>query len=279
MKTILLLALALSIVSPAEASADKEFPPMLAAARDGRVDELERLIQGGAAVTAADSNGLTSLHWAALKGHVDVVAALLEHHADVDSQGNDYAWTPLMVASAAGEMDVARILLDHGANINALSGTHKAPLYHAALGAHADLARLLLARGANGTEVFASAVRDGNAKVVNTLLDAGVDVNGLDKFGTALYWAAEHNDPAMVDLLLARGADPNVALDSSDNMRTPLMWAAYHCNADVVAKLLAHHAALDTKNANGRTAGGLANRGWTSDMKPCSAELQAKLQP
>jgi ankyrin repeat protein len=52
---------------------------------------------------------------ASLKGNSDVVAALLENNANVDSQTND-GTSALMIASANGHPQVVRLLLEKGAN-------------------------------------------------------------------------------------------------------------------------------------------------------------------
>ena len=47
------------------------------AATEGRLDEVRRLIKEGAAVNAKNKYGLTPLHFAALKGHIEIVKSLL----------------------------------------------------------------------------------------------------------------------------------------------------------------------------------------------------------
>jgi hypothetical protein len=56
---------------------------------------------------------------------------------------------------------------------------------------------------------------------------------------------------AIVKMLLARGADPNVA---DDRGNTPLMAAAWKCDAEVVKTLLAAKANMNAKNLSDMTA-------------------------
>ena len=80
-----------------------------------------------------------------------------------------------------------------------------------------------------------------NPAVVSLLLDRGADLMARDRLGrTPLHWAAWFNEPAVVGLLLARGADPN-ARDRGG--ATPLHGAAKRSRSPVVVGLLLDHGA------------------------------------
>ncbi len=106
-----------------------------------------------AAVNAADADGLTSLHWSALRKDAAMMEALLQAGAAVDARGSD-GFTPLHYA--AGKYwdggATPRLLLAAGADANAPSLRGSTPL-HAAVDetcpARPDAAALLLAHGAN----------------------------------------------------------------------------------------------------------------------------------
>ncbi len=58
--------------------------------------------------------------------------------------------------------------------------------------------------------------------IVEMLLDSGADIQQVGFNGyTPLHWAANDDDPEAVELLLARGADPN-ARTNVDDYTTPL---------------------------------------------------------
>ena len=131
-----------------------------------------------------------------------------------------------------------------------------------------------------------TAVKDQNTRLVETLLEEGVDVNTARPDGaTALLWAAHWDDldtaalllrtgakvdagndqgvtplalacenarESMVETLLDAGADPNLALA---NGVTPLMTAALTGNASIVERLLTDGAGVNaTIPSTGQTA-------------------------
>ena len=99
-----------------------------------------------------------------------------------------------------------------------------------------------------------AAARDRDAAAVSALLAAKpkADINQRSPDGTsALHWAVYNDDVAMVDRLLAAGADVNA---SNDYQSTPLTEAAVIGNSTVLRKLLIAGAKVESRNADGQTA-------------------------
>lgn len=88
------------------------------AALDGDVDRVNRLLQKGVLVDAADSAGYTALHYATRGGHVRVCEILLEHGAKVNARTRGIKATPLHRAAYMGHVEVVDLLLRHGAAPN-----------------------------------------------------------------------------------------------------------------------------------------------------------------
>jgi hypothetical protein len=67
---------------------------------------------------------------------------------------------------------------------------------------------------------------------------------------TPLFTAVRRGEPALVDLLLRRGADPNEVNRWQTSM---LSWAVLHNHSEVVRRLLDQGAKIDTADVDGVT--------------------------
>jgi hypothetical protein len=96
------------------------------------------------------------------------------------------------------------------------------------------------------------AATDGNQKVVQALLDAGVDVNTKTADGgTALMAASEKGDQQVMRALLEAKADANA---KSSNGITPLIIASANGHPEAVRALLDARADVNAKTVHGFTA-------------------------
>lgn len=147
-----------------------------AAARGGRLNAVEALLDAGAGLDASDAYGQTALYRAASQGHAPVVALLLKRGADPNSI-DTYNKTPLLVAAGGGYEEVVRLLLRQGAKVGLGKRSGGDPLMWAARSGHVPCVRLLLAAGAspasrNGALAWAYSMGQSRA-VLRTLKRAG----------------------------------------------------------------------------------------------------------
>jgi ankyrin repeat protein len=92
----------------------------------------------------------TPLTYAARDGHVEVVQVLLEGGAKVD-RADIYSSTALHTAAWYGRLEVCRLLLDWGAKVDALNRWKNTPLHNAAKGGYLSVVQLLVKRGADSS--------------------------------------------------------------------------------------------------------------------------------
>ncbi|TLS29934.1 hypothetical protein PpBr36_03524 [Pyricularia pennisetigena] len=219
--------------------------PLHAAVAAGRAEVVRQLVARGADVEAALPGGATPLHLAVLRRNAQVVRVLCEHGVHVDGRpgiggscgspgGGDFGGaapkTPLLYAIETGCTEIVRILLKHGADV--------------------DLGSL----------------GDGSAQVCNLSSSSTIITTTTSKAGTStptskrnspsqpgsfpLLAAARLGNAAVVDLLLAQGADLNQA---DAHRQTALHAAAAHNHLDVVRRLVAAGAAVRSLRDDGAT--------------------------
>lgn len=110
-------------------------------------------------------------------------------------------------------------LVEHGANLNVQNSEGQSPLHRAIRYNGPELALYLLSKGAStdlvdkqGNSVLHFSVIFGLDDVTAKLLTSNVAVDLQDKQGnTALHYASSLGDQKTVELLIARGADPNIS--------------------------------------------------------------------
>jgi ankyrin repeat protein len=109
----------------------------------GDPTEVRRLLSVGADVNAKNDYGSTPLHWASLRGHVQVFKELLDHGANIEAKnaGGD---TPLHDASWRGHLPAVKALLSGGANILAVTNRGELPIHQAVSEKHSAVSKCLL---------------------------------------------------------------------------------------------------------------------------------------
>jgi uncharacterized protein len=170
--------------------------------------------------------GLTALLYAARDGCYDCAEALIAKGADVNVPTQPEGVTPLMIALDNDNNDVAKLLLDHGANPHVWDWYGRTALYIA-------VDRKGGGSSGGGIRVPVDASHSSRASVmdvIKTLLAMNVDPDPelrmhrptrggytgrfsdplLDLGATPLLRATLANDMDVIQLLLAKGASPNI---------------------------------------------------------------------
>jgi len=171
--------------------------------------------------TATDQALLT----AASRDNAAGVTAALDAGAAIDAR-DTHGQTALLFAVQRGDLALARDLIGRGADINAEALNHDTPwLLAGALGRTEILAAMLDTGNVNysirnryGGNALIPACERGHVETVRLLLERSqIDVNHINNLGwTALLEAVILSDGGarhieIVRMLLAAGADPNVA--------------------------------------------------------------------
>jgi ankyrin repeat protein len=124
---------------------------------------------------------------------------------------NAYGLTPLHMAAAYGKIVILNLLMNENADLN--TQDHQ------------------------GRTALVWAIKQNKEEAALILLGAGASFELPDRFcKTPLWFATKHNLTALVQTLIEKKADLNVA--DQRNGRSPLHWAAYHGNSFIMQQLI-----------------------------------------
>ena len=191
-RTSLRLASILAVSLLLAAAAPPLDSPVADAAELNDVQTVRALLQQGADANAAQPDGLTALHWAALNDSREIAELLLYAGATVKPLTRVGGYTPLHLAAQQGHAEIVRTLLGAGANPDLFTGT--------------------------GVTAMHFAAQANSAASIAALAERGGDVDAQDSFQgrTPLMFAASRNATEAMRALIAAGADPAIQTHLTD---------------------------------------------------------------
>jgi ankyrin repeat protein len=230
-------AMALLLDKGADVDAQNPFGTTALMMAATQIDKVKLLLDRGAKPNLASKQGRTALFLAAMSdSSTDIVKLLIARGADIRAR-DAFQNTTLTAAAYGNDLATIRLMLDAGIDPNAAGVTGVTPLLGAAYHGNLDATRLLVTKGARANAVakmptlfpagepksgpvaisdispLLAAASGDSADLLELLLDAGADVNAKDGRGMTplmLAVARNHQNPAAIRLLLARGADTTV---------------------------------------------------------------------
>ena len=229
---------------------------ILEAAESGDSELVEALLAEDRKLANASAEyGMTPLHWAAEKNHVEIATLLLANEADFTRE-TTWGATPLEWAGYVGSGGVADLLIEHGAtgmNLVLAAGLGKLSLVRDYCEQYDSLDGLGIPRRETDLqdekgwppdaarmkgdvlgEAFQVACRNGHTEVAKYLWERGADLHAKGYFGgTGLHWAAVNGHRDTVEFLLESGADRR--LEDHAFKEPALGWAAEGGHDEIVA--------------------------------------------
>jgi ankyrin repeat protein len=227
----------------ASASLVADGPALVDVARNGNLEAVRSLLEGGADPNQAATDGSTAVHWAVHRDNLAMLNALLDAGARPDAVTR-YGISPLRLAAQNGNSTLVERLLTAGANPNTASEEGQTALMTAARNGSVATVRALLKRGAQvglaesfrGQAALMFAAGEGNTDAARLLLEFGAALNARSKGGyTPLLLAVRNNRYETVKFLLEQGADVK---DRISDGTSALSVAILNADFDLAALLL-----------------------------------------
>jgi len=195
---------------------------IVAAARFGFLDLLQRFVVMGDDVNVEAGNGESLLHVACKSGQVAIVQYLCKHEALLELKDNN-GNTALHVAVGNGHFNVTRVLVEKGANLCAADASGSTALHIAAKGGYLNIVQCLAdsfaqidMRNHKKETALLVAVAEGHEKIVRVLIEQGAGIGVRDIEGkTALDIATERGYDVITQLLKDRTEGMKLVFSSS----------------------------------------------------------------
>ena len=163
--------------------------PVADAAMSGELAAVKTLLQQGRDVNAAQGDGMTALHWAAMKNDAELAQMLVYAGANVKATTRLGGNTPLVIAARNGNAPVVEVLLKAGADAKGATSTGTTPLMLAAASGSVEAVKALVAAGAEVEAKESSmqqtalmfAAANTRVDVMRALIAAGANVKAASK--------------------------------------------------------------------------------------------------
>jgi ankyrin repeat protein len=220
----------------------RDTAPVASAAQSRDAATVRALLKQGADVNAAQGDGMTALHWAALNGDGELASMLLYAGANWRALTRLGAYQPIHLAAQSGAAPVIESLLAAGAEADVRTATGATPLMLAATSGSAKAVDVFLARGvdvnatesAHGQTALMFAAAAGRADVVRTLLGRGANTSATTRIIDLEALTAAPGEEALQQSQQQRqaaaGASPSAASAAARPAEVPGFTRPYRYN-------------------------------------------------
>ncbi|KAK3583377.1 hypothetical protein CHS0354_040339 [Potamilus streckersoni] len=215
------------------------------AAAGGSAPVIEALIQAGLDLNARTNDNKNVLHIAAHHDNLSIIKYLMENNPSLALQNDKNGWTAIHYAAARGSAPVIEALIQAGLDLNARTNDNKHVLHIAAHHDNLSIIKhliennpsLALQNDKNGWTAIHYAAAGGSAPVIESLIQAGLDLNARTSYGAhVLHIAAHHDNLSIIKHLMEN--NPSLALQNDKNGWTAIHYAAARGSAPVIEALI-----------------------------------------
>lgn len=175
------------------------------ASKSGNIDEVKSVIKQGVDVNSkGDQYGETVLLLASLFGRLDIVRLLIDNGADVNMQSKNGSTALMRATENKSNIEIVRFLIEKGADVNTKDSDGKTAYHYAKRNKNLEIIQLLIKSGINidiNEQLLNSSIK-GNLLEVKSLINKGADVNAKIGYYDCMFWE-ESNGPQDITALNA----------------------------------------------------------------------------
>ena len=242
--------------------------PVHLAAKNNHVEVMDLLLRAGASIDTLSREGYSPLHLATIAGHKEAVEFLLTESASIDLPSSQYNQELAIITDTEDDTED-----DHAPK----KGMQNTALHYAVANNHQTIVEILLANNAkidcqnafSVTPLYKVATYgkiecSSRISMMELLLQKGADpnlknINGDTLLTRSILRQKENEIIEIIALLIKYRANLTLTITGSDN-NTPLHLAAERGFTNVVTLLLNHGADVHATNRNGQTPLQLARK-------------------
>ncbi|MDD3927010.1 MAG: ankyrin repeat domain-containing protein [bacterium] len=191
---------------------------------------------------------------AACDGDIQRMLSLIDQGTDVNVRDTK-SWTPLFYAIDRHQFKAATVLIDRGADVNARSAKGYTPLLYASVQQAAGISGGVFEAGINDVIIrllgkkadpnVVAPADGGYTLSEEPMSNYLIENNAIRKGDTALTATVRRQHTYLAELLLAKGADPNVGRVQG---RDALLWAIGNRQKKIALMLIDKGANLNTRD-------------------------------
>jgi ankyrin repeat protein len=231
--------------------------PTLELAIETNTDMFNMLMEDGINVYLDEDPEEIEAWLTSVDNNLSIFDLLVKNIPEKMVRNKNYHFTIFKQAISEGHIEAIKKIFDYKFDVNLQNGNGVTPLILAAKEGNAEIVELLLQNGSdvNHKSIFETAlmqaVSQGYKSVVKILLENKADVNAQVHGGeTAMWHLIRKKDPMMFDLLLEYGADINIKTRFGNTL---LMEAVRGDDIDMVRLLISNGADVNAVDELGES--------------------------
>jgi len=224
------------------------------------IDIARFLILNGAKVNLKDKNLKTPIHHAAYND-LETVKLLIKNNANINVRDIENKTALHTAARNSNGLEIVKLLLDCGIDRYTKDKYNHSALFDAATNKNSDIIEYLMKKDLSVFEnikewslLHHAAANDNSSKVVEILLNLGIDINLHHKqYGSALHWAIKNKSGKNITLLLINKGI-NLNFKDGDGLTALQLAIGYKRELEVIKLIVNRGADINSKSNSFHTA-------------------------